>query len=161
MRPSVGGDPTSSGSPGAPLRGRLLPMQTWGPYLVGGEIGRGSSGVVLRARGPRGEDVAIKVLRSLATDAALRFQREARLHAELGLAEGFVPLVDAGEHPHPYIVMPFLQGGTLRDRLLRGPLSVPATVALGRALARALARAHERGVVHRDLKPENVLFTGD
>src|SRR5205823_1073109 len=59
------------------------------------------------------------------------------------------------------LVMPFLRGGTLRDRLARGPLPVEETVALAIALATALGRAHEGGIVHRDLKPENVLFQED
>src|SRR5581483_12298266 len=76
-----------------------------------------------------------------------------------GAAEGFVPLLDAGDSPHgPWLVMPYVPGGTLRQRLARGPLSVAETVALGVELGRALGRAAAMGVVHRDLKPENVLF---
>jgi len=72
-----------------------------------------------------------------------------------------VPLLDAGvSEDGPYLVMPFLGRGTLRDRLHRKWTPVE-TAALGRALARALGRAHARGIVHRDLKPENILFTDD
>src|SRR5581483_11570285 len=69
----------------------------------------------------------------------------------------FVPILDSGVDP-PFIAMPLLPGGTLRERLARGPLPIDEAVALVARLARALGRAHERGVVHRDLKPENVLF---
>lgn len=132
------------------------------PYEVLGEIARGGAGVVLLGRGADGRQVAIKVLRQAGDVAAERFARERALQSELGLAEGFVPLLAAGEAPGgPWIAMPFLPGGTLRDRLRRGPLPVAEAVDLARRLAEALGRAHARGIVHRDLKPENVLFTAD
>jgi hypothetical protein len=118
-------------------------------------------GVVYRARSPEGE-VALKVLlKPDAREALARFERERRLLASLAEEGGFVPLLDAGDSPHgPFYVMPLLQGGTLRARLVDGArLPVEETVALGVELSRALARAHEKGIVHRDLKPENVLFT--
>jgi hypothetical protein len=107
--------------------------------------------------------LAIKVLIG-ATDpeAIVHFERETRLLASLGQADGFVPILDAGnEAGKPYLVMPLLTGGTLRARLTKGPLAATEAIALVRALAQALGRAHERGIVHRDLKPENVLFTGE
>ncbi|HZV00427.1 MAG TPA: serine/threonine-protein kinase [Planctomycetota bacterium] len=133
-----------------------------GGYEILGPVGRGGMGTVFRARGRDGKVVAIKVLHP--TGDHSRFAREGRLLASLGESEGFVPLVDSGEFADatgtrsPYIVMPFVEGGTLRARLEEGPLPVPEVVALAKDLARALARAHERGIVHRDLKPENVLF---
>ncbi|MBI3725432.1 protein kinase [bacterium] len=136
-------------------------------YQVISEIGRGGMGVVLRARAASGREVAIKLLlhqqTADASDRALaRFERERRLLSSLAENEGFVPLLDAGESPRgPYLVMPFVGGGTLRNRILEGRLPVSEVVSLGRELARALGRAHERGIVHRDLKPENVLFMED
>ncbi len=129
-----------------------------GPYVVLGELGHGASGSVLRARGAEGE-VALKLLRNATKDALARFERERRVHASLGVEQGFVPLLGVGEAaPGPYIVMPLVAGGTLRARLARGPLDPDSALALGRRLARALARAHTLGIVHRDVKPENVLF---
>src|SRR5438045_1100604 len=105
-------------------------------------------GVVLRARAPDGAEVAVKLLKSLdSPDTLARFERERRLLASLGEDAGFVPLLDAGDGPAgPWLAMPFLAGGTLRDRLLKGPLAIEATIALGRSLARALGRAHRNGV---------------
>jgi serine/threonine protein kinase/WD40 repeat protein len=134
-----------------------------GPYEVLGNLGRGGAGVVLRARAPDGRQVAVKVLlRPDAAASAERFERERRLQAALGEAEGFVPLLDAGvDAGRPYLVMPLVVGGTLRERLTDRPWSPKATRELGRTLAAALGRAHAQGVVHRDMKPENVLFTDD
>ncbi|MBI3723021.1 protein kinase [bacterium] len=132
-----------------------------GEYELLGEIGRGGMGAVLRARSSEGRIVAIKLLARPTAASAERFERERRLLSLLGEAQGFVPLLDAGESPRgPYIVMPLLEGGTLRHRLARGPLAVAFTIELALALAKAIAHAHERGIVHRDLKPENILFRG-
>jgi WD40 repeat protein len=131
-----------------------------GAYEVTAELGRGGMGVVHAARAPDGREVAVKVLLGTKPASLARFERERRLLASLGEAEGFVPLLDAGETPQgPYIVMPLLRGGTLRARLEKGPLGVDETVSLGIALAEALGRAHALGIVHRDVKPENVLFS--
>ncbi len=133
-----------------------------GAYEIAGEIGRGGVGAVFRARSPAGQDVAIKLLLHVTPETRARFERERRLLASLGEAEGFVSLLDGGDSSQgPWIAMPLLGGGTLRDRLARGPLPVAESVALVARLAEAAGRAHERGIVHRDLKPENVLFTGD
>ncbi|MBI3726121.1 protein kinase [bacterium] len=132
-----------------------------GDYEILSELGRGGMGVVYHARAADGREVAIKVLPSASSDSAMiRFQREKELQRALGEEDGFVPLLDSGERMRePWLVMPLVGGGSLRDRLRRGPLAVDEAAALGRTLARALARAHARGIVHRDLKPENVLFT--
>jgi WD40 repeat protein len=133
-----------------------------GPYEILGEIGRGGMGAVFRGRAPDGRDVAVKVLLQAQGTALERFGRERRLLDELREEQGFVPLLDFGTLPSgPFIVMPFVGGGTLRDRLHQGPLAIDETVALGLLLAKALGQAHARGIVHRDLKPENVLFTTD
>jgi tetratricopeptide (TPR) repeat protein len=131
----------------------------FGLYETLDEIGRGGAGTVYRARSPDGRIVALKLLKRTDGPARERFGREVRLLALLGEEDGFVPLLDSGEvSGAPYLVMPYLEGGTLRLRVEGGPLPVAATRALGIALARALGRAHARGIVHRDLKPENILF---
>ncbi len=132
-----------------------------GPYEVLEEVGRGGMGAVFRARGPTGE-VAVKLLLKADPERLARFERERRLIGLFTARDGFVALLDAGDSEHgPYVVMPFVPGGTLRARLARGPLGRDTTRALGEELAAALARAHERGIVHRDLKPENILFAAD
>src|SRR5690349_18913461 len=110
-------------------------------------------GSVLRARAPDGSTVAIKVIHSAAKETVFeRFDREKRLLGELGGEAGFVPVIETGDSPRgPYIVMPFLGGGTLRALMKKGPLRPDDAVALGRKLARALGRAHALGIVHRDL----------
>jgi formylglycine-generating enzyme required for sulfatase activity len=131
-----------------------------GEYELEGAIGRGGMGVVHRARTSRGELVAVKLLARADPASVARFDREVRLLRELGETHGFVPIIDDGTSERSrYLVMPLLGGGTLRERLQRGPLRPEAVRLLGAALARALAAAHERGIVHRDVKPENVLFT--
>ncbi|MGE0709152.1 MAG: WD40 repeat domain-containing serine/threonine protein kinase [Planctomycetota bacterium] len=133
-----------------------------GRYTIQGELGRGGIGVVFRALDPGGRHVALKLVRAGRAGAGERFAREARLQDLLGEQQGFVPLLDQGESPHgPYLVMPLLTGGTLRDRLAQGPLEVDDAVGLVRTMAAALGRAHAAGVVHRDVKPDNVLFDGE
>ena len=133
-----------------------------GPYEVLGELGRGGMGVVYRARSSPGEEVAVKLLVKTDPEKLARFERERRLLGTFTAREGFVPLLDAGKTSEgPYLVMPLVPGGTLRDRLARGALGIEETLALGRALAAALGRAHTRGIVHRDVKPENVLYTAE
>lgn len=136
-------------------------MEQLGPYVVVSELGRGGAGVVLRCRAPDGGEVAVKVLLDPRKNTLLaRFARERQLLDELAEEGGFVPLLDAGESPRgPYLVMPFVGGGTLRARLSREHLSRGQALELVTTLAEAVGRAHARGIVHRDLKPENVLFT--
>jgi tetratricopeptide (TPR) repeat protein len=131
-----------------------------GPYEVLGELGRGGMGVVYRVKTSNGLEAALKLLTTMDQATFARFERERRLLAALGEEQGFVGLLDAGTSAEgAWLVMPFVPGGTLRQRLERGPLGVSETVAVGTDLARALGAAHARGIVHRDVKPENVLFT--
>jgi tetratricopeptide (TPR) repeat protein len=131
-----------------------------GEYELLEEVGKGGAGVVYRARSPEGRIVAIKRLQRVEPEALERFRRERRLLAKLGEEKGFVPLLADGESVggSGWYVMPFLEGGTLRDRLRKGRLPDEETRALARSLAQALTAAHELGIVHRDLKPENLIF---
>src|SRR5688500_10590436 len=113
-----------------------------GSYDLLEEIGRGAMGVVFRARAADGRALAIKIVHA-AGNATARLDRERRMLEELGSGHGFVPVLDAGTAPEgAYLVMPFVGGGTLRDRLQRGPLGIEETVELGSKLARALGEAH-------------------
>ncbi len=133
-----------------------------GGYELEHEIGRGGAGVVYSGRAADGKRVAVKVLISREPAILERFEREARIQASLGASAGFVPILDARVvEGRAFLVMPFVEGGSLRARLERGPLPSAVVQELGRTLALALGEAHERGIVHRDLKPENVLFTGE
>jgi len=133
-----------------------------GRYQVGGEIGRGGMAVVYRARDPHTQaDMAIKLMAGdLAQDPYFRkrFQREADVLSRLR-HPGIVGVVDFGEHDsRPYLVMPYVGGGTLAARLDRGPMSPAEIAATLPPLADALDYAHVRELVHRDIKPSNILF---
>jgi serine/threonine kinase PknH len=135
----------------------------FGSYELLDLIAAGGMGEVYRARHRRlqGREVAIKVMpAALASDPAFlqRFEREANSVAGLNHPH-ILPLWDYGEQDGaPYIVMPLVTGGSLRERLRAGPLTPAALVALIEPLASALDYAHARGIVHRDIKPANVLL---
>src|SRR5207248_7136830 len=120
---------------------------------------------VYRATDDRlGRDVAIKILQaSLATDSdrLRRFEQEARAAAALN-HPNIVAVYDVGMHEgSPYIVSELLEGHTLRERLLRGPLSRRQAADFGLQIANGLAAAHDQHIIHRDLKPENLFSTRD
>jgi hypothetical protein len=132
-------------------------------YRVERELGAGGMATVYLAEDLKHHrQVALKVLRDDLT-ASLgkeRFLREISIAA--GLTHPHIlPLHDSGEADgHLFYVMPYVDGPTLRQRLLRtGELPIPDAVRILRDIADAMAHAHKRGVVHRDLKPENVMLT--
>ncbi len=136
---------------------------TLGPYRITGSLGAGGMGEVWRALDSRlGREVALKVLRGDRhedPDLRARFEREARMVATLA-HPNICTLFDVGEHDgRHFLVMEYLEGETLADRLARGPLPVRDAVTIARQIAGALAAAHERGIIHRDLKPANVMLT--
>ena len=135
-----------------------------GPYEIVSAVGAGGMGEVYRARDTRlDREVAIKVLSPGLTSSDLareRFQREARTVAALHHPH-ICAIYDVGETPEQqaFIVMEFLQGETLEERLRKGPLELPILLETAIALADALAAAHAAGIVHRDIKPANVFLT--
>lgn len=136
-----------------------------GPYEILEEIGRGGMATVYRARQPRVErDVAVKVIRKSIADneqAVLRFQREARLIARLEHPH-ILPVYDFdGGYNPPYIVMRYLEGGTLKEVLRQRQLPAPEILFLLNQVASALDYAHRQGIIHRDVKPSNVMVDQD
>jgi Tol biopolymer transport system component len=136
-----------------------------GPYEIISLVGAGGMGEVYRARDTRlGRDVAIKVLpeaRANDADRLRRFEQEARTIATLN-HPNILGIHDIGVHDGaPFLVSEFLEGVTLRDTLISGPLPVRRAIEYALGIAQGLAAAHQKGIVHRDLKPENVFVTRD
>jgi serine/threonine-protein kinase len=134
-----------------------------GHYEILEVIGRGGFGVVLKADDESlHRIVAIKVLSShLASNATARkrFAREAE--AAAAVAHEHVVTIHAVEKNHepPYLVMQYVSGASLQDRLDReGPLEVKEILRIGAQTAHGLAAAHAQGVIHRDIKPANILL---
>jgi serine/threonine-protein kinase len=141
----------------------VVPGTVLGSYEIVSLLGAGGMGEVYRARDTRlGRDVALKLLPAALSDdpeRVARFQREAQLLASLNH-----PNIGAiyGLEQSPsgrFLVLELLEGGTLGQRVERGPVPLEEAVAIARQIALALQAAHDKGVVHRDLKPSNVAFT--
>ena len=134
-----------------------------GPYEIVAPIGAGGMGEVYKARDTRLErTVAVKVLSlhlSASADSRQRFEREAKTISQLSHPH-ICALYDVGrEGETEYLVMEYLEGDTLSDRLAKGPLPLEQTLRFGIEIADALDKAHRQGIVHRDLKPGNVMLT--
>ncbi|HEV8254005.1 MAG TPA: protein kinase [Vicinamibacteria bacterium] len=134
-----------------------------GPYEILAPIGAGGMGEVYRARDTRlDRPVAIKVLpTNLAQNADLkqRFEREAKTVSGLSHAH-ICALYDVGEvDGASFLVMEYLEGESLADRLAKGALPIHQVLRYGIEIADALSVAHRHGVIHRDLKPGNVMLT--
>src|ERR1043165_1257930 len=141
----------------------LLAGARLGPYEIVSPLGAGGMGEVYRARDTRLErTVAIKILGAPLTDnAALRarFEREAKVISQLQHAN-ICTLHDVGsEAGTDFLVMEYLEGETLSERLRKGPLPAAQLLQTAVEIAAALDTAHRAGVVHRDLKPGNVMLT--
>ena len=135
--------------------------KTIGPYRILEQIGIGGMAVVYKAYQPNMDRyVAVKVLPShLSKDPEFvkRFQREARAIARLEHAH-ILPVHDYGEHDGvTYLVMRYVQAGTLKERMGAGPVSLDEVNRLIGQIGSALDYAHRMGIIHRDIKPGNVL----
>ncbi len=140
-----------------------LTLTALGPYRLQSLLGTGGMSEVYRAFDPRLErEVAIKILSpTLAGQPGFleRFKREARAAARLDHPH-ILPIFDFGEERGvTYVVMPLIEGGTLRDRLVqRGVCSLRESLTVLSQMALALHEAHQHGLVHRDVKPANMLL---
>jgi Tol biopolymer transport system component/tRNA A-37 threonylcarbamoyl transferase component Bud32 len=140
--------------------------QSLGRYHILEQLGEGGMATVYKALDTRLErHVAVKVIRTDLFGRALlermlkRFEREAKSLARLS-HPNVVKVLDYGEHEGaPFIVMEFIPGGTLKDRLAGNRLPWHESVRLMLPIAQALAYAHDAGIIHRDIKPSNILIT--
>jgi serine/threonine protein kinase len=134
-----------------------------GPYEIQSPLGAGGMGEVYRARDTRlDRTVAVKILPahlSESSDARQRFEREARAISSLSHPH-ICRLYDIGQQDGTsYLVMEYLEGETLADRLMKGKLPADQVLRIGIEIGQALDMAHRGGIVHRDLKPGNIILT--
>ena len=140
--------------------------QSLGRYHILEQLGAGGMAIVYKAYDTRLEsDVAVKVIHtenlapSILERSLKRFEREAKALAKLTHAN-IVNVLDYGEYEgKPYLVMPYLPGGTLKERLQGKPMAYQEATQILIPVSRALAYAHQQGLVHRDVKPSNILIT--
>jgi serine/threonine protein kinase len=143
----------------------LLVGRTIGHYKISERIGTGGMGeVYLAADMTAGRNAALKLLPTRFTGDAerlKRFKQEAR--AVVGLNHpNIVTVYEIGEdHSTHYIASELIEGETLRQRLMRGPIQFSEAVDIAIQAANALAAAHEAGIIHRDIKPENIMLRPD
>ena len=141
----------------------LQPGTTLGPYEIQAPLGAGGMGEVYKARDTRlDRTVAIKVLpEHVAADPDLkqRFEREAKTVAALSHPH-ICTLYDIGSQDGiDYLVMEYLEGDTLAQRLEKGALPLDQALKIAVEIADALDKAHRQGITHRDLKPGNIMLT--
>jgi serine/threonine protein kinase len=136
-----------------------------GPYLIDRQLGVGGMATVYKAYHPQLDRyVAIKVVKSILLDDPSfiqRFTREAQIVANLE-HPNIVPVYDFNSHQgQPYLVMKYLEGMTLKDRMLKGKLYPQEIIRIIEAVGSALTYAHRKGVLHRDVKPSNIILGQD
>jgi serine/threonine protein kinase len=142
---------------------RLQAGQKLGPYEIVASLGAGGMGEVYRANDTRlDRTVAVKVLRPHLLESAegrQRFDAEARAISRLNHPH-VCALYDVGHQEGvDFLVMEYVEGETLAERLQRGAIPVAHAIRFGSQIADALDRAHRQGIVHRDLKPANIMLT--
>jgi len=159
LEPSAGALTLALGEPPDEVGPRLPAVPG---YEIQGELGRGGMGVVYKARqASLNRVVALKMLLAGAyagPEQRDRFRAEAEAVARLR-HPNIVQIFEVGEHAgRPYLVLEYVEGGALDERLHGAPQNPRAAAAMAETLARAVHAAHQQGVVHRDLKPANVLL---
>src|SRR5690349_20565110 len=131
----------------------LLPGERIGPYEILQAISAGGMGEVYKARDIRlNRTVAIKISMKQFSN---RFEREARAVAALN-NPNICALYDVGPN---YLVMEFIEGPTLAERIAAGVIPVREAIEIARQIAEGLEAAHEKSIIHRDLKPANIKLT--
>ncbi len=136
-----------------------------GPYEIVAPLGAGGMGEVYRAKDPRlGREVALKVLPeevSRERDRLARFEQEARAASALN-HPNIITIYEIGQSGETsFIAMELVEGKTLRELAVSGPLPLRRVVSIAAQAAEGLAKAHAAGIVHRDLKPENLMVSKD
>lgn len=143
-----------------------LEGKSLGHYKILSQVDEGGMATIFKAIDTHLErSVAIKIIRkdnfspAVLAQVLKRFEREAKSLAQLS-HPNIVKVIDYGEYENsPYLVLEFLSGGTLKQRLHDGKFTIQQAVGWLIPMAAALAYAHHRGVIHRDVKPSNILFT--
>ena len=150
---------------GDPAAGHDLVSRKIGNFEIVEMIGRGGMGVVYLARDTKlKRSVALKSIPAdLAADstARRRFRREAELLASLNHPNIAVIHDILEEDTSGYLILEYVPGETLAERIIREPLTLEEALSIGRQVAEAITAAHEKGIVHRDLKPGNIKITPD
>lgn len=139
-----------------------LTGQTLGQYEIGQQLGKGGMATVYLARQTSiGRTVALKIMPAyFMHDPSFlqRFEREVQVIAKLQHPR-ILPVYDYGElEGRPYLVMAYMSGGTIADRIKDGPLPLDEVIRIVEQIAEGLDHAHRKGVIHRDFKPSNVLL---
>ncbi len=148
-----------------PTAGQDLVGQKIGNFEIVEMIGQGGMGVVYLARDTKlKRSVAIKSMPAglqVDSTARKRFRREAELLASLNHPNIAVIHDILEEDKSGYLILEYVPGETLAERIIREPLTLEEALSIGRQVAEAILAAHEKGIVHRDLKPGNIKITPD
>ena len=154
--------PSGCDTCGSAVREALLPAVLAGKFELERQIGAGGMGVVYRARDlTLDRRVALKVLPRVDAHAVTRLRREARAMAMMQHPNLAVIHAMESWGGAPVLVLEYLPGGTLADRIRHGVIPVAETITLGEVLGDVLHHVHRAGFLHRDIKPSNIGFTDE